>query len=124
MKSKKKKTIIIVVVSVVVFYAISFTGFIFASKWLNSIDDAAWCDIAEKFMVADGTFEDEHGSIESVKIDKSNKMKHVSDEETHIAFIVTTEEKIKFRVWLSIEEFDDGLSSGDRYSYVSIEKIS
>lgn len=123
MKSKTKK-IIIIVSAVVLFYAVSITGFIFASKWLNSIDDAAWCDVAEKFMVADGTFEDEHGSIESVKIDKSNKMKHVSDEETHIAFIVTTEKKIKFRVWISIEEFNDGLSSGDRYSYVSIEKIS
>ena len=123
MKSKTKK-IIIIVSAVVLFYAVSITGFIFASKWLNSIDDAAWCDVAEKFMVADGTFEDEHGSIESVKIDKSNKMKHVSDEETHIAFIVTTEKKIKFRVWISIEEFNDGLSSGERYSYVSIEKIS
>lgn len=123
MKSKTKK-IIIIVSAVVLFYAVSITGFIFASKWLNSIDDAAWCDVAEKFMVADGTFEDEHGSIESVKIDKSNKMKHVSDEETHIAFIVTTEKKIKFRVWISTEEFNDGLSSGDRYSYVSIEKIS
>lgn len=123
MKSKTKK-IIIIVAAIVVFYAVSITGFIFASKWLNSIDDAAWCDVAEKFMVADGTFEDEHGSIESVKIDKSNKMKHVSDEETHIAFIVTTEEKIKFRVWISIEEFNDGVSSGDRYSYVSIEKLS
>ena len=51
-------------------------------------------------------------------------MKHISDEETHIAFIVTTEEKIKFRVWISIEEFNDGVSSGDRYSYVSIEKLS
>lgn len=123
MKSKTKK-IIIIVAAIVVFYAVSITGFIFASKWLNSIDDAAWCDVAEKFMVADGTFEDEHGSIESVKIDKSNKMKHVSDEETHIAFIVTTENKIKFRVWISIEEFNDGVSSGDRYSYVSIEKLS
>ncbi len=123
MKSKTKK-IIIIVAAIVVFYAVSITGFIFASKWLNSIDDAAWCDVAEKFMVADGTFEDEHGSIESVKIDKSNKMKHVSDEETHIAFIVTTEEKIQFRVWISIEEFNDGVSSGDRYSYVSIEKLS
>lgn len=123
MKSKTKK-IIIIVTAIVVFYAVSITGFIFASKWLNSIDDAAWCDVAEKFMVADGTFEDEHGSIESVKIDKSNKMKHISDEETHIAFIVTTEEKIKFRVWISIEEFNDGVSSGDRYSYVSIEKLS
>lgn len=123
MKSKTKK-IIIIVTAIVVFYAVSITGFIFASKWLNSIDDAAWCDVAEKFMVADGTFEDEHGSIESVKIDKSNKMKHVSDEETHIAFIVTTENKIKFRVWISIEEFNDGVSSGDRYSYVSIEKLS
>lgn len=123
MKSKTKK-IIIIVSAVVLFYAVSITGFIFASKWLNSIDDAAWCDVAEKFMVADGTFEDEHGSIESVKIDKSNKMKHVSDEETHIAFIVTTEKKIKFRVWISTEEFNDGLSSGDRYSYVSIEKLS
>lgn len=123
MKSKTKK-IIIIVTAIVVFYAVSITGFIFASRWLNSIDDAAWCDVAEKFMVADGTFEDEHGSIESVKIDKSNKMKHISDEETHIAFIVTTEEKIKFRVWISIEEFNDGVSSGDRYSYVSIEKLS
>ena len=123
MKSKTKK-IIIIVTAIVVFYAVSITVFIFASKWLNSIDDAAWCDVAEKFMVADGTFEDEHGSIESVKIDKSNKMKHISDEETHIAFIVTTEEKIKFRVWISIEEFNDGVSSGDRYSYVSIEKLS
>ena len=123
MKSKTKK-IIIIVTAIVVFYAVSITGFIFASKWLNSIDDAAWCDVAEKFMVADGTFEDEHGSIESVKIDKSNKMKHISDEETHIAFIVTTEKKIKFRVWISIEEFNDGVSSGDRYSYVSIEKLS
>lgn len=123
MKSKTKK-IIIIVTAIVVFYAVSITGFIFASRWLNSIDDAAWCDVAEKFMVADGTFEDEHGSIESVKIDKSNKMKHVSDEETHIAFIVTTENKIKFRVWISIEEFNDGVSSGDRYSYVSIEKLS
>lgn len=123
MQNKTKK-IIIIVSAVVFFYAVSITGFIFASKWLNSIDDAAWCDVAEKFMVADGTFEDEHGSIESVKIDKSNKMKHVSDEETHIAFIVTTENKIKFRVWISIEEFNDGVSSGDRYSYVSIEKLS
>lgn len=123
MKSKTKK-IIIIIAAIVVFYAVSITGFIFASKWLNSIDDAAWCDVAEKFMVADGTFEDEHGSIESVKIDKSNKMEHISDEETHIAFIVTTEEKIKFRVWISIEEFNDGVSSGDRYSYVSIEKLS
>lgn len=49
-------------------------------------------------MVADGTFEAEHGSIKSVEIDKSNKMKHISDEETHIAFIVTTETGIKFRV--------------------------
>ena len=123
MKSKTKK-IIIIVTAIVAFYAVSITGFIFASRWLNSIDDAAWCDVAEKFMVADGTFEDEHGSIESVKIDKSNKMKHISDEETHIAFIVTTEEKIKFRVWISIEEFNDGVSLGDRYSYVSIEKLS
>ena len=123
MKSKTKK-IIIIVSAVVLFYAVSITGFIFASKWLNSIDDSTRCDMARGFMVADGTFEDEHGSIESVKIDKSNKMKHVSDEETHIAFIVTTEKKIKFRVWISIEEFNDGLSSGDRYSYVSIEKIS
>lgn len=123
MKSKTKK-IIIIVTAIVVFYAVSITGFIFASKWLNSIDDAAWCDVAEKFMVADGTFEDEHGSIESVKIDKSNKMKHISDEETHIAFIVTTETGIKFRVWISSEKFNDGVSSGYRYSYVSIEKLS
>lgn len=92
MKSKTKK-IIIIVTAIVVFYAVSITGFIFASKWLNSIDDSTRCDMARGFMVADGTFEDEHGSIESVKIDKSNKMKHISDEETHIAFIVTTEEK-------------------------------
>lgn len=124
MKSKKKKTIIIVVVSVVVFYAISFTGFIFASKWLNSIDDATRCDAAEKFMVADGTFEEEHGSIRSVEIDKSNKFKQISKGEVHRAFIVTTETGARFRVWISREKFDDGLSSGDRYSYVSIEKIS
>lgn len=109
MKSKTKK-IIIIVTAIVVFYAVSITGFIFASKWLNSIDDSTRCDMARGFMVADGTFEAEHGSIESVKIDKSNKMKHISDEETHIAFIVTTEEKIKFRVWISIEEFNDGVS--------------
>lgn len=123
MKSKTKK-ITIIVAAIVVFYAVSITGFIFASKWLNSIDDSTRCDMARGFMVADGTFEDEHGSIKSVEIDKSNKMKHVSDEETHIAFIVTTENKIKFRVWISIEEFNDGVSSGDRYSYVSIEKLS
>lgn len=123
MKSKTKK-IIIIVTAIVVFYAVSITGFIFASKWLNSIDDAAWCDVAEKFMVADGTFEDEHGSIKSVEIDKSNKFKQISKDVVHRAFIVTTETGIKFRVWISSEKFNDGVSSGDRYSYVSIEKLS
>lgn len=74
-------------------------------------------------MVADETFENDYGSIKSVEIDQSNKMKHISDEEVHIAFIVTTEENIKFRVWISIENFNDGVSSGKRYSYVSIDKI-
>ena len=123
MKSKTKK-IIIIVTAIVVFYAVSITGFIFASKWLNSIDDAAWCDVAKGFMVADGTFEDEHGSIESVKIDKSNKFKQISKDVVHRAFIVTTETGIKFRVWISSEKFNDGVSSGYRYSYVSIEKLS
>lgn len=72
MKSKTKK-IIIIVTAIVVFYAVSITGFIFASKWLNSIDDSTRCDMARGFMVADGTFEAEHGSIKSVEIDKLSK---------------------------------------------------
>lgn len=123
MKSKTKK-IIIIVTAIVVFYAVSITGFIFASKWLNSIDDSTRCDMARGFMVADGTFEAEHGSIKSVEIDKSNKFKQISEDVVHRAFIVTTETGIKFRVWISSEKFNDGVSSGYRYSYVSIEKLS
>lgn len=119
----KTKIVIIIVVAVVAFYAFFITAFIFASNWLKSIDDSTRCDAAKEFMVADGTFVEEHGNIKTVEIDRNNKSKQINEGEVHRAFIVKTEAGQSFRVWISCKKYNDGVSSGYRYSYVSIEAI-